>query len=61
MFIEVTPFARVRILEKQNRLQMSQVFSCLSINHQMALLFKDSKAMPLHSRLDKQPTDLRRN
>jgi hypothetical protein len=42
MFIEVTPFARVRILEKQNRLQMSQVFSRLSINHQMALLFKDS-------------------
>ena len=34
-----------RILEKQNRLQMSQVlFRCLCIDHQAVLLFKDSKS-----------------
>jgi len=34
-----------RILEKQNLLQMSQVLSrCPRINHQVVLLFKDSKA-----------------
>jgi hypothetical protein len=34
-----------RILEKQNRLQMSQVlFHCPLINHQVVLLFKDSKS-----------------
>jgi hypothetical protein len=34
-----------RILEKQNLLQMSQVlFRCLGINHQVVLLFKDSKS-----------------
>jgi hypothetical protein len=34
-----------RILEKQNWLQMSQVlFRCPRINHQVVLLFKDSKS-----------------
>ncbi|SRR5260370_674946 len=35
-----------RILEKQNLLQMSQVLSlCPRINHQVVLLFKDSKSV----------------
>ena len=38
-----------RILEKQNRLQMSQVlFCCLRITHQVVLLLKDSKARPMN-------------
>jgi hypothetical protein len=40
-----------RILEKQNRLQMSQVlFLGPGINHQVALLFKDSKSEAAASR-----------
>ena len=33
-----------QIIEKQNRLQMSQIFSVSVHQHQMALLFKDSKS-----------------
>jgi hypothetical protein len=37
-------FRTTRILEKQNRLQMSQVSFCsLRASHQVVLLFKDSK------------------
>jgi hypothetical protein len=34
---------RSRILEKQNRLQMSQVFPYPRTSHQVVLLFKDSR------------------
>ena len=38
----------IRILEKQNRVQMSQVlFRGPRSSHQVVLLFKDSKARPL--------------
>jgi hypothetical protein len=40
-----TPKTLPGILEKQNRLQMSQVlFHCPRINQQVVLLFKDSKS-----------------
>src|SRR6516164_2368327 len=37
-----------RILEKQNRLQMSQVFPFSCIDDQMGVAFQDSIARPLH-------------
>jgi hypothetical protein len=48
-----------RILEKQNRLQMSQVlFHCVRINHQVVLLFKDSSeaAEPRRCHAERGPT-----
>jgi hypothetical protein len=59
-FAEISGFAR--ILEKQNSLQMSQIFSRSRTSHSVVLLFKDSTAGPRKPKvLNSKTSSIRRH